>query len=186
MNKLRFPDVPFSECGDENELRRSLKHRLKVTQDFIGHSIADMKTLDIGQSNKLGRSLGIKHNTLDTDFNRSIDAPSGNYDLITCFEVLEHVMNPLFMMDRIYGLLKPGGVCYLTTPIRKRTDVFYGCRGHFTEYKPREMRLLFKYVGFKEMKYRKFLYWDWDFMFWGVRPFFRVLTQRHQLWELRK
>jgi SAM-dependent methyltransferase len=186
MKQLRIPGVPFSELGDENVIKKALTHRLKVTQKFIGYNISDLHTLDIGQSNKIGRALGIKDNTLETDFNREILAPSDNYDLITCFEVLEHVMNPLFMMDRIYELLRPGGICYLTTPIRRRTDVFYGCRGHFTEYKPREMGLLFKYVGFREIRYKKFLYWDWDFMFWGIRPFFRVTTQRHQLWGIRK
>jgi hypothetical protein len=48
------------------------------------------------------------------------------------------------------------------------------------------MRKLFEYAGFKVVKYKKINIWDRRFMFYGVRPFFRVLFHRSQLWMLQK
>ncbi|MBI4847508.1 MAG: class I SAM-dependent methyltransferase [Nitrospirae bacterium] len=39
-----------------------------------------------------------------------------SFDLITLFEVIEHVPTPKQMVEQIEQLLKPGGVLYLTTP----------------------------------------------------------------------
>jgi len=39
-----------------------------------------------------------------------------NFDLITCFEVIEHLADPIKFIKRAEELLKPSGVLYLTTP----------------------------------------------------------------------
>ena len=39
-----------------------------------------------------------------------------SWNAITMFEVLEHVDNPILMIQRATDLLSPGGVIYLTTP----------------------------------------------------------------------
>jgi len=46
----------------------------------------------------------------------SPDLKSKHYDLLTLFEVIEHVPDPGKFIDRAYDLLKPGGILYLTTP----------------------------------------------------------------------
>ena len=176
--------IPFADGCDQNDLKRAWKHRLAVIKQAIGHDISDLKSLDVGESNLLGRKLGIRDNT-SGDLNWEFITPSNNYDIVTCFEVLEHVMNPAFLMKNILEHLKPGGMCYLCTPIRRHIDPFYG-RNHLTEYEPRKLKILFDYVGFEMVAYKKFCLWDWDFMFWGFRPFFRVLLQRTQLWSLRR
>ena len=38
------------------------------------------------------------------------------FDVITHFEVIEHLMNPLLCMEECYRILKPHGRLYLTTP----------------------------------------------------------------------
>lgn len=46
------------------------------------------------------------------------DAPleAGAYDVVVCFNVLEHVGDPARFMDKVFAALKPGGVFYGTTP----------------------------------------------------------------------
>lgn len=41
---------------------------------------------------------------------------SQNFDVITSFEVIEHINNPLEEIKTIYRLLRPGGIFYCTTP----------------------------------------------------------------------
>ena len=46
----------------------------------------------------------------------AVEMPENSFDLITSFEVIEHINNPLEEMARITRLLKPGGLFYCTTP----------------------------------------------------------------------
>lgn len=179
----KVTNPPFMDGCDDQTITKCFRHRMKVVKKFIGKDIDPIITLDVGGSNKFSRALGIRHNTtgdLNAGFKRK-----DLFKTITCFEVLEHVMNPLYLMESIYRSLRKGGTCYLSTPI-KNWAYFMQTPKHFTEYQPDRLRKMFEYAGFEVVKYRKFCVWDWEFMFWGIRPFFRVLLHRNQLWELKK
>ena len=64
-----FSKIPFGNPGDCNIGKKNTRHRLKVVRKFIGRDLSGLKTLDIGVSNRFGRELGIKHNTLPYDLN---------------------------------------------------------------------------------------------------------------------
>jgi len=179
-----YENIPFAYRGDSDMMSKQVPHRLRVTQRFIGKDIAGLKTLDIGASNMFGRLLGLKDNTGMVDLNHDFSAPSKNYDLVGCFEIIEHVMNPLNLLLNIHKVLKHEGYCYLSTP-----RPFFGFlqgRQHFTEYKPDRMERMMVFAGFKVIRRKKFCIWDWDFFFYGFRPAFRVLFHRNYIWELRK
>lgn len=40
----------------------------------------------------------------------------GCFDLVTCFEVLEHLREPLVALTEIHRVLRPGGLCLLSVP----------------------------------------------------------------------
>ncbi len=54
----------------------------------------------------------------DIDFN--MDRIEGRWGTIFCFEILEHLHNPLFAPASMKNALLPGGVIYLSTPGRPK------------------------------------------------------------------
>ena len=46
------------------------------------------------------------------------DPIPGCYDLIICWDVIEHVQNPQAVLDKLYHALRPEGLMILTTPNR--------------------------------------------------------------------
>ncbi len=47
---------------------------------------------------------------------REAGYPDSNFDVITLFDVIEHLPNPLGELDAIHRLLKPGGLLLQSTP----------------------------------------------------------------------
>ena len=173
--------IPFSAHGDASDLNMNKGRRVREVREFIG-TIPE-NSLDIGPPNAFGQALGIRDNTIG-DANRPLVAPSSRYDLILFSEIIEHLMNPLTAMENCYDLLKPGGMCIVSTPIPSL--LYYQSPHHFTEYSPDRLRKLFEFAGFEIVDYKKIGIWDRRFMFYGIRPFFRVLLHRSQLWKLRR
>ncbi len=46
----------------------------------------------------------------------SSDIKDSSKDIVTMFEVIEHLSNPVHFLDRAAQVVKPGGLIYLTTP----------------------------------------------------------------------
>lgn len=50
------------------------------------------------------------------NLDEGLPADCGRYDLICCFEGLEHIGNPLLLLRDFYSRLNPGGLLIVTTP----------------------------------------------------------------------
>jgi SAM-dependent methyltransferase len=62
----------------------------------------------------LGQNFLLHNFDVETD---PFPFPDGQFDLVLCMEVLEHLgLDPLFMISEINRVLKPGGALLLTTP----------------------------------------------------------------------
>ena len=79
------------------------------------------------------------------------------FDVITSFEVIEHINNPREEAALMAKLLRPGGLLYVTTPnfnslsrnlMGPRWNVI-GYPEHLCYYTPRSLKMLFQSVGFK-------------------------------------
>jgi 2-polyprenyl-3-methyl-5-hydroxy-6-metoxy-1,4-benzoquinol methylase len=42
--------------------------------------------------------------------------PEDYFDVVLCYSILEHLDSPQAVLDRIYRILKPGGVCLINVP----------------------------------------------------------------------
>lgn len=183
------PDIPFAHTVYDDQRRYGMEwNRIQRTLKFMRRPRG--RVLHVGGEGMMGKLIratwGTEYDgTNDTDFNDEISASPISYDVVLCFEVLEHVMNPLNAMRDIYRLLIPGGVCYLSTPILGWIPIFH-TNLHFTEYQISKLKILFEYAGFEIVRQEAFNPVPAWAVFTGVRPIVRYLFQRIVLYELRR
>lgn len=90
-----------------------------------------------------------------------LNAPfaSASFDVITCFDVLEHVYDPRAFLERVVDWLKPGGVFFTILPnidsweSRLFRSYWYGLElpRHISHFSPRSLRHLMTSVGLREI-----------------------------------
>jgi 2-polyprenyl-3-methyl-5-hydroxy-6-metoxy-1,4-benzoquinol methylase len=85
--------------------------------------------------------------------------PPESFDVITCFDVLEHLYEPRRVMAKITEWLKPGGIFYVFVPnidsAEARVFRSHWCGlelpRHLFHYSPASLRYLAKSVGLEEV-----------------------------------
>lgn len=94
----------------------------------------------------------------------SVGLPRESFDLITLWDIFEHVPNPLHALERAQALLKPGGYLFMETPnvkslldaavislarfgIRGPAKTFYGLH-HLTLWHPEIIKRALQEAGF--------------------------------------
>ena len=84
----------------------------EVTGIEISEKLARMGRLNL-------ESLGSVAETHVGDFlSEEILTGEGKFDLITCCDVIEHVMDPETALRKVCRLLKPGGIAYIAYPTK--------------------------------------------------------------------
>ena len=78
----------------------------KHCQDVTG---VDLDTTAVKYSNNLYKRENLKFICAPIE---EIDFPDSSYDVITCSQIYEHVPSDKKLIEEIFRLLKPGGVCY--------------------------------------------------------------------------
>jgi len=160
MIKYQLNDVMTPEYRESINTRfRETVKRVKIIEP----------SLDIGEPNSISKYLEIKKNT---NFDLNWEWPvSEKFRTITCFEVIEHVENPLMLMKEIYDHLEPGGKLYLTTPVR-----WWIGKGkhHFHEFSIGELTAMLHKVGFLIYTHERIRAYQFNGHF-GIRPIVRWL-----------
>ena len=90
---------------------------------------------DVGEPNKkamiISKAFNKEYSSITApDFNFDQLETSGHiyFDLITCFEVLEHLTNPAFLLKNIVNLMHKDTVLFISTPGRPKwmwSDIHY-------------------------------------------------------------
>ena len=84
-----------------------------------------------------GRRLGDQAELVRADV-RDLPLEDGSFDVVVCFEVIEHVERQRDALDELKRVLRPGGVLLISSPNR---DVYPpGNPHHVREYLPEELR----------------------------------------------
>ncbi len=98
-----------------------------------------------------GKGIDMKQGKLNPE-----DFSAESFDVITSFEVIEHINNPIEEVQNFNTLLRKGGLVYLTTPnfnslLRYRLKADYNVISypeHLSYYTPQTIKKLFKKCGF--------------------------------------
>jgi len=61
-----------------------------------------------------------------------IDEVPGDFDIITMFDVMEHLVDPQNLLMRVWKKLKPGGIIYIETPRKCLLDAYISFFSLFT------------------------------------------------------
>ena len=101
--------------------------------------------------------------TSDMDLdNSTYSVPNGYFKLITSFEVIEHLYNPLFHLLELRRVIHPEGNLYLSTPndyslIYKAEHLLSRkYRPHFHQFSERDLGDIFARAGLKIVTLKKF------------------------------
>jgi len=114
------------------------------------HGISGAVGFDCGWIAGYSRKLGIP--VLSEE---EISAQRGEFDVITMLEVIEHVLDPVTVLQRARRLLKPNGILYLTTgnalPYRDRllTWRYVIPEIHVGYFEPRTLEAALTRAGFR-------------------------------------
>lgn len=93
---------------------------------------------------------------------KGVELPSGNFAVVTAFEIIEHERDPKGMMRQVYKLLQPGGIVVVTTPnhaswwrmIMGKWWLGYRHPEHLFFFDPKSVSNLLRMTGFSRVVVR--------------------------------
>jgi 2-polyprenyl-3-methyl-5-hydroxy-6-metoxy-1,4-benzoquinol methylase len=179
----QFNQHDFNQVADAESNRRFniARRRLQTISGLLGKTAREVRALDVGCSRgnflAAGARLGFQMegvepaatvaaaaraagHTVHIGLLDQIALPSGSFDAITLFEVVEHLKDPLPLLRECRRVLKPGGVLVVSTgntaswsvaAMRERWDYFHIAKdgGHISFFNPRSIALLAARAGFR-------------------------------------
>lgn len=114
--------------------------------------------------------------------------PDNSFDVVTCFQVLEHLIDPIVFLAEVRRILKPGGQVFLTTPDRNAPfSLILGRKwhgwlveGHLNWFTKSSLALSLKRAGFERVKSGKdgLLWESFEGMADGLKIFYPNLFTR--------
>lgn len=164
----------------------SVLFRWKQTETFIDKNLILKKGLDIGERTDFTKRLEnvYKIQFDSTDIDLDVEPINGKYDIITSFEVLEHLFNPLFNLLEIKKAMNKNAVLYLSTPLYKPKII--KSPEHFHEMAEDELMNLIKRAKLSVLKKKIIKVRPSLHYLFGFRPLLRAKYERVILLELSK
>ena len=116
----------------------------------LGH---DVRAIDASSENWKVDDIPLELKDLDGEFASSLVADNGSFDAVAAIEIVEHLENPFRFIRECAGLLKPGGLLFLTTPnveaVNSRLIFLYTGRlnafGAYETVRPAHITPIFKW-----------------------------------------
>jgi len=98
---------------------------------------------------QLGRAKGIK--IIQGDVFKY--KPAKKYDVVFCFETLEHIKDDAGAIKKIYSFLRPGGMILISVPAHmSEWDKMDEIKGHYRRYEKKEVFQKLRQAGFQKVK----------------------------------
>ncbi len=130
-----------------------------------GHKVIgfDISSKAINIANESARTLNLKKRSSFFELSKfNKEVKKGMYDLVVCTEVIEHLENDTVVVKKLIGLLKKGGILFITTPSINAplfklglTKKFDDSVGHLRRYDPKKLEALIESSGMKVVNIRR-------------------------------
>jgi len=162
--------------------------RWKRTLEFLrGSSLsgAMLGGLDVGDRTPFTTLLEQQFDCpfTNTAVDLDIEPLSGSFRVVTAFEVLEHLYNPLHALLEIKSILAGTDVrLFLSMPLWKPS--YLASPDHFHEMTRIAALLLFSRAGFTVLRNAEFRIRHPLFYLTGVKPLLRAWYEKVQIYEL--
>lgn len=168
------------------DLHRSKLRRYRKTIGFLAKTLSvPARILDLGTPNPLGDMLKAQGytviNTTGDDLDVSVDSIRNiEADCTTAFEIFEHLLNPLGVLQAIPTQRLVASVplsLWFAKAYRSRTDSW---DRHFHEFEDWQFDWLLEKAGWKIIRREK---WTSPVNKLGIRPLLRQVTPRYYVIE---
>ena len=166
----RFPELATGRVGDIGAGFGLFLEELRTTWPN-----ADMMAIE--PSTDMAAILRSRGISVLEQMLEDVAAGDAHFDLLTAFELFEHLHRPDEFLARVYELLAPGGYLYLTTLNGQGFDIqllwekskSVSPPHHLNFVNPRSMRTLLERVGFEVVEVVTPGELDWDIVEGGWR-----------------
>lgn len=152
---LEFLNNPPETRGSLLDIGCGTGYFVKRAQE-LGFSAHGIETTE--RSVKSGRSFFNLDTIHATDLKGYIDKfPGSKFDVITLFQVLEHVEDPMLLLREIKQVLVENGTLVIAVPLRDRWPDTSGEEGdypphHLTRWSPESLEYILRMNGFRIRK----------------------------------
>lgn len=107
-----------------------------ILSESMARRGADVTGIDLGTENLKAAALHAEQSQLENTLRYQhipveelAKTQAGQFDVVTCMEMLEHVPDPSSIVQACYELLAPGGVCVLSTINRNPKSYLFAIVG---------------------------------------------------------
>jgi len=163
--------------------------RWKKTLDFLSHSLLPgallSRGLDLGGRTPFTASLEQLFGCLfeNTIVDLDLEPLTGSFGVVTAFEVLEHLYNPLYVLLEIKRLLLGKNArLFVSMPLWKPQCL--ASPEHFHEMTRHAALSLFSRAGFLVIRSAEFRIRQPLFYLTGIKPLLRAWYEKVQIYEL--
>ena len=130
-------------------------------EQLLAAGFSDVAGVEPSEAPRRAAKQGIRPLIRDGIF--SAEAFRGqSFDLVTCFQTIEHVYDPLQVLRAVHGLLRPGGAVFVVCHNRRavsarvlgRRSPIYDIE-HLQLFSPKSMALALRRAGFDDVDVRR-------------------------------
>lgn len=145
----------YKQRGDLLDLGCATGDFLAVMRSYAGWRVRGLEP-HAGAARQARERYGLR---VDEGGAETLPYAPGSFDVVTMWDVLEHVRDPIRTLRRVYEILRPAGLVVLSLPNRDSWDaVLFGrywagldIPRHFSIFSPRHIAQALESSGFSSM-----------------------------------
>lgn len=175
----------MDKSGTEAPYSKTERKRLRKTLKFLGENISKTETiLDLGPVNSLSKTMiregySVTNTPLKIDLDFNYEIVKENFDVVTAFEILEHMVSPFPLLSSVKAKKLVASVplkLWFANAYWNSNDPF---DRHYHEFEQRQFHMLLGKAGWEVVKSEKWIIGSFDKI--GIRPLLRNVTPRYYI-----